>query len=209
MLQIHAFQNIRFCLLNVLNIIICGATFTPLLFTPFFLTRHAGFDAASGGLALAIGALGTAIAAALAGRMIERISGATVAVFGASLAALGLGIIGQVQTDATLAEVILTLAVAGVGLGLFQTAYLDGVTSILPEKDRGVAGGLAMVTRTIGVIAAASMLTLLFSHVQKSALQNDVGAVDAFLQGYNMVFLVAAASAFVGAILAWSFRRLA
>jgi EmrB/QacA subfamily drug resistance transporter len=206
-LQIRAFQNVRFCLLNVLNIIICGATFTPLLFTPFFLTRHAGFDAASGGLALAIGALGAAIAAALAGRMIERISGATVAVFGASLAALGLGLIGQVQTDATLAEVILTLAIAGVGLGLFQTAYLDGVTSILPEKDRGVAGGLAMVTRTIGVIAAASMLTLLFSHVQKSALQNDVGAVDAFLQGYNTVFLVAAASAFAGATLAWSFRR--
>jgi hypothetical protein len=45
--------------------------------------------------------------------------------------------------------------------------------------------------------------------VQKSALQNDVGAVDAFLQGYNTVFLVAAAAAFVGAILAWSFRRLA
>jgi hypothetical protein len=64
-----------------------------------------------------------------------------------------------------------------------------------------------MVTRTIGVIAAASMLTLLFSHVQKSALQNDVGAVDAFLQGYNTVFLVAAASAFAGATLAWSFRR--
>jgi EmrB/QacA subfamily drug resistance transporter len=201
-LRIDAFRNLRFCILNFLNVIVCGATFTPLLFTPFFLTQHAGFDAAAGGLALAMGACGTTIAAALAGQLIERVSGGVVAIVGASLAACGLGLVGQVQVDGTLVEVILTLAIAGIGLGFVQTAYLDGVTGLLPEKDRGVAGGLTMVTRTIGVVAAASLLTLLFSQVETAALSGGLASADAFLKGYSMVFSVAATAAVFGAVLA-------
>ncbi|MEL0002915.1 MAG: hypothetical protein VW620_07875, partial [Rhodospirillales bacterium] len=114
----------------------------------------------------------------------------------------GLGLVGQVQVDGTLVEVILTLAIAGIGLGFVQTAYLDGVTGLLPEKDRGVAGGLTMVTRTIGVVAAASLLTLLFSQVETAALSGGLASADAFLKGYSMVFSVAATAAVFGAVLA-------
>jgi MFS family permease len=70
-LRLDAFRSPRFALLNALNIVVSSASFTPLLFTPFFLTRYAGFDAATGGLALASGAVGTTIAAAIAGADVE------------------------------------------------------------------------------------------------------------------------------------------
>ena len=59
-----------------------------------------------------------------------------------------------------------------------------------------------MVTRTIGVIAAASMLTLLFSQVETTALGGGLASADAFLKGYSMVFSVAATAAVFGAVLA-------
>ena len=89
----------------------------------------------------------------------------------------------------------------------FQTAYLDGVTAGLPESERGVAGGLAMATRTIGVVAAASMLTLLFGETESSALAAGIGPEQAFSQAYALAFAIAATAAAAGAILAWTMRR--
>jgi predicted MFS family arabinose efflux permease len=206
-LRLDAFRSPRFALLNALNIVVSSASFTPLLFTPFFLTRYAGFDAATGGLALASGAVGTTIAAALAGRMLKTMSSPSVAALGAATAAVGLFLVGRVDSASTMAEVIATLAVAGAGLGFFQTAYLDGVTAGLPESERGVAGGLAMATRTIGVVAAASMLTLLFGETEAAALADGAGPEQAFGYAYALAFAAAATAAAAGAILAWTMRR--
>ena len=206
-LRVDAFKRPRFALLNGMNIVVCGSSFTPLLFTPFFLTGVAGFDAAAGGLALASGAVGTTAAAALAGRLIGPLSGGGVAALGAAVAAGGLFLIGQTGADSSLAGVIAALMVAGVGLGLFQTAYLDGVTGMLPEWERGVAGGLAMATRTVGVIASASMLTLIFGKVETGALAEGASQNAAFFAAYQAAFAVAAAAAGAGALLAWTMRR--
>ncbi len=206
-LRVEMFRRPRFALLNGLNVIVCGATFTPLLFTPFYLTRIAGFDAAAGGLALATGAVGTTAAAALAGRLIRLFSGGAVAALGAALGAAGLFLVGRVEAESGLLGVIAALAVSGVGLGLFQTAYLDGVTGMLPARERGVAGGLAMATRTIGVIAAASMLTLIFAAAETTELLIGSAPNTAFVAAYRIAFAVAATAAAAGAILAWIMRR--
>lgn len=53
---------------------------------------------------------------------------------------------------------IAALAVQGVGLGLFQLGYSDIVTAALPLRDRGVAGSLVLLTRTLGTVTSASHL---------------------------------------------------
>jgi hypothetical protein len=72
--------------------------------------------------------------------------------------------------------------IEGVGQGLLNVAYTDLVTSTLPEHDRGVAGSLALLTRTIGIVSGASILTALHAH--GSAGGN-------FLAGYRFTFLSA------------------
>jgi len=206
-IRIEVFRAPRFAGLNLMHIFVCGASFAPLLFTPFFLTRHAGFDAATGGLALASGAVGTTVAAAMGGRLIGPLPGAAVGGLGAALAAVGLFFIGRTEAEDGLLPILATLALAGAGLGLVQTAYLEGITAILPERERGVAGGLAMSTRTIGVVAAASMLTLLFDAFETGAAGEGAAPAKAFAAGYAAAFAVAATSAGVGVILALSMAR--
>jgi hypothetical protein len=90
-------------------------------------------------------------------------------------------------------------------LGLFQVAYTDIVTATLPLRDRGVAGSLAMVTRTLGTVASATLLSALFQKTQQAALSHGLAAGDAFLRGFRAVFF--AAAVFLLAALVASFVR--
>ena len=45
-------------------------------------------------------------------------------------------------------------------------AYTDIVTATIPPQHRGVAGSLAMVTRTVGTVSAAALVMLLFARLE-------------------------------------------
>jgi hypothetical protein len=80
--------------------------------------------------------------------------------------------------------------VQGVGLGLFQLAYSDIVTAALPLRDRGVAGSLVLLTRTLGTVTAASVVLMVFG-----LLNMKYG----FLEGFQKTFQLAALLAFAAA----------
>jgi hypothetical protein len=87
----------------------------------------------------------------------------------------------------------------GAGLGLFQLAYSDIVTAALPLRDRGVAGSLALLTRTLGTVCAASLVLMVFEILQIK---------HGFLEAYHQTFQLAALLAFVTAgLLALSSRK--
>ena len=88
----------------------------------------------------------------------------------------------------------------GVGLGLFQLAYSDIVTAALPLRDRGVAGSLVLLTRTLGTVTSASVIFLVFE---------ILNAKYGFLEGFQRTFQFAAVLAFVAAgLAAFSPRRI-
>jgi hypothetical protein len=85
-----------------------------------------------------------------------------------------------------------SLLVQGVGVGLFQVAYADLVVATLPLNDRGVAGSLTMVTRTLGIVGGATGLSATFRHFEAAALSAGASAADAFLAGFQSTFSYAA-----------------
>jgi hypothetical protein len=60
------------------------------------------------------------------------------------------------------------------------------------REDRGVAGSLTQLTRTIGVVSAASLLTLLFAAVEAARLGAGATPDAAFGAAFRWVFLVVA-----------------
>jgi MFS family permease len=110
---------------------------------------------------------------------------------GADLAGTGLGTVGLFGIS--LADVIpgitllvLAMAVQGVGIGLFQVAYLDIVTAAIPARNRGVAGALGMATRSIGTVTGATVLMLIFQSLRTSG-------PDGFMTAFQTTFRIAAA----------------
>src|SRR5207253_649944 len=94
--------------------------------------------------------------------------------------------------DANFTVMGLSLLLQGVGLGLFQVAYADLVTATLPPEDRGVAGSLTILTRTIGVVGGATGLSAAFHIFETTALSAGAPAADAFLAGFQATFFYAA-----------------
>jgi hypothetical protein len=71
-------------------------------------------------------------------------------------------------------------------------AYFDIVTASLPRADRGVAGSLVMMTRTLGTVTGATTLMLLFQTWRDAALTQGADEVPAFLSGFAFTFRMAA-----------------
>jgi hypothetical protein len=88
---------------------------------------------------------------------------------------------------------IASLLLHGAGLGLFQVAYTDVVVAALPAASRGVAGSLALVTRTVGLVLGATAWFWLLQAGEDRALDAGATGHAAFMQGFVRVYAVAAA----------------
>jgi MFS family permease len=179
--QLGLFRLPSFALLNAGSILVNLATFAVLLLVPFVLASMADLSQVERGLVLAASPGAVALAAPLAGRVI--VGGRTWPLSGgATLAGAGLLAIGV--WGASVPLLIVGMLVQGLGLGLFQVAYLDRVTAALPRADRGVAGSLAMLTRTLGLVFGAAALMLLFETLREGS---------AFAVAFRGTFLAASA----------------
>jgi hypothetical protein len=106
------------------------------------------------------------------------------------------------------------LGLQGFGLGLFQVATMDFVMGVIPRHQQGVAGSLTMLTRTVGVVAGATLGSFLLGVLQaRYAVQLEAAGVpvagiapQAFLLAFQVVFQYAAATAAVAGVLLWSSR---
>ncbi len=167
-IHLPAFRNLSFTWINVTNVIVNVTGFATMLFVPYFLVRVSELPLWQGGLVLAVGPLGMTLAASLAGRWISQLGASRLALIGSAHVAAGLLWIGCWQADTGPAAMAGGLIVHGAGLGLFQVASLESVIATLPKSNRGVAGALTLVMRTVGVVIAASTLPVLFSRFERA-----------------------------------------
>jgi EmrB/QacA subfamily drug resistance transporter len=184
LIALGVFRDLNFTLFNLTNVAVNLTGFSVLLLVPYYLTRATGLPLSLGGAVLASGPLGMIVAAQLAGRLAHRAGAGRIAFVGALFVASGITAIGFWGADESPVWMVGTLIVQGVGLGLFQVACLERVSATLPRANRGVAGSLVMVTRTVGVVLAASLLTMIFTVLETRA----AGAPDAFLTAFQTTF---------------------
>jgi MFS family permease len=192
LLRLSLFRDANFAIMNAASIAVNLVSFGVLLLVPYYLVRIADMDATAGGLMLAFGAGGMVIGSWLAGRVAGRVKIGRLALAGVVLSIAGLWIISTWTPATSLAVIGQSLLLQGVGLGLFQVAYADLVTATLPAEDRGVAGSLTILTRTIGVVGGATGLSVAFRFFEMAALSAGTPAADAFLAGFQDTFFYAA-----------------
>jgi MFS family permease len=163
----------------------------PLL-APYYLTRIAGYAPIESGAVLALSPAGILIGSALAARTAGVVGVRRTALLGGVLVAVGSLTIALWPSLPWLALILATLVLHGMGLGLFQVAYADIVVAALPRQERGVAGSLTMVTRTVGVMSAATALTALLHAIESRQSTSGASAAVAFESAFGTVFLCAA-----------------
>ena len=192
LIPLHVLRQRRFLLANLSHALVQWACFTVFLLVPFYLVDHLGYDSRLGGIFLAIGPLGAALAVPMAGEWLYRTPTETVTLLGTILIVMGLGGIALGSGNHDVVVFALCLLIQGAGLGLFQVANMDFIMAILPRTNQGVAGSLTMTMRTLGVVTGASVGTLLFVNFQDPSISEE-----SFTYAFRNTFAVAAGVAAV------------
>ena len=183
-IRLRVFRDLDFTILNLANFVVNLVGFSVMLLVPYYLSRVVGYPTWLGGFVLGCAPLGVAIAGPVGGWLIDRFDAGRVAFAGAVLLVAGLFAISLWQDASAMGTLIFGLMLHGLGLGQFYVAYMHIVTGTLARDDRGVAGSLAMVTRSAGIVTGAAVLSGLYA----GAVAPDVG----FLPAFQTVFHYAA-----------------
>jgi len=190
-IDLGLFRIPGFAALNGAHALAGFAAFSVMLVGPFYLARVAGLSPLLLGLVLAMSHGGAVLGAWLAGRLLGRVRAVALMRAGAIMVAAGLGAVAMWGAGTPLLLLMVPLAVQGAGTGLFTLAYTDLVTGTMRREDRGVAGSLTLLTRTLGTVAAASLLMLLFGGTEAAGLAAGAAAEAAFLAAFARVFMAA------------------
>ena len=137
--------------------------FGLLFAVPFYLERARTLGSGPTGLVLTALPVGIGLAAPLGGRWADRFGPRVVTVGGMVLAASCVGVLGPVRAGT--AAVVLVLAGAGVGLGLYTPANNAAVMAAAPRQQSGVAGGVLNMTRGIGTALGLAVTSLVLTVV--------------------------------------------
>ncbi len=187
------FRNPAFATINSASVLVYLTSFSILLFVPYYLVGVLGLPLPWAGVILAASFAGTITASPAAGRLLEYVPANRIAFAGAVLGGMGLIAIGWNGGSALgpMPLLLAALILQGFGVGLFQVAYMDVVLGTIPLHHRGVAGSVATLTRTLGTVSGATLLTVLFHAVETSALGGGQAVAAAFATAFRPTFQIA------------------
>ncbi len=186
------FRDPPFTLMNIASVVANFATFGVVLIVPFYLVGIVRLETSVAGVVLSLAALGTIAGSALAPGVIARLGGMATAATGMLLSSAGLLGIAMWSLHTPIAPMVPALLLQGFGMGLFLVAYTDLVTATLPVAERGVAGSLTMLTRSIGIITGAAGLSALHGMFEAASRSDNATPIDAFMAGFQAALAGAA-----------------
>ena len=208
--NLGVFRSRAFAGLNIAGVLVYLTSFSVLLLGPYYLVRFTGLTVAMAGAVLGASFVGSLVASPLSGWAVERIPAGRVAALGAALGAAGLVLIANWEPGAGGQSILIlaTLVLQGFGVGVFQVAYMDIVMRALPRQQRGVAGSIAMLSRSLGVVTGATFLTLIFHTIEAMRLADGELPAASFLTGFRVTFWLAGTLAgLAGLLVVFATRR--
>ena len=130
-----------------------AAMFSQTLLTPFLLARVLGLPPATLGVVLVSVPVALSIASPLSGWISDRFGGRRLPFAGMIVLAAALVLLSLAGADDSVGSIAARLALAGLGMGLFQSPNNAAVMSALPRERLGSGGGLLATARNGGMAA--------------------------------------------------------
>ncbi|WP_217430922.1 MFS transporter [Sphingomonas bacterium] len=139
-----------------------AAQMIGLVALPFYLESRFGYGHVATGLLITTLPLGVAVAAPLAGRLVDRHSSGLLGGVGLALLAAGYALIAALAGRTTTGWLIVGLAACGFGFGLFQAPNNRTMLGVAPARRSGAAAGMLATARLVGQTLGAVVVALLF-----------------------------------------------
>jgi EmrB/QacA subfamily drug resistance transporter len=178
---------------------------------PFVLVTSKGLDTFETGAVLATLPLAMATMSPIAGWLSDRIAPRHLMTVGLLTTATGMLLLATMSIETSVLGIVLRLALAGAGRGLFDPPNMAVVMSSVPADRLGTASATTTGTRAIGSAlgvavggAIFSAQSIAFANARSSQGLDDPAILpEALLSGLELAMFVAAGVAIFGAIVGW------
>ncbi len=163
------------------------------MMAPSLLQNGLGYTESHSGVVLIARPIAFSAAAWQAGRVGARLGTRSTAFVGSSLIAISMVVFATIGENGSGPQVLIALAVAGVGMGVAAPACVASVANSVPESDLGVAGAFQQLMAQFGAVAGAEVM---------QSVQLAGGGSGFELSDFGRGFYVAAAVGVGGAVIA-------
>jgi EmrB/QacA subfamily drug resistance transporter len=175
-------------------------------FTSLYLQGVLGFSPTKAGIAFVPMALLMATAAALSEPIARRFGAHRSVTLGMALMAGGIASVATFDNTATFLSLMPSFAAIGVGGGL-TIPLTATVLGIMPLDQAGVASGVFNTSREVAGLLGITVIGAILTGRQESLAKAGEVPLDAFLGGYRLGLIVAAALVMAGAVASWAALR--
>jgi len=192
---------------NIVGLLVAAALFSMFFFLSLYMQQVLGYDALDAGLAYLPLALGIIVSAGVASALVTRFGFKPILVAGLLITAVGLVWFSQIDVGGSyVGDILFPSLLAAVGLGFAFVPMTIAAVSGVASQETGLASGLINTSQQIGgalgLAILAAVATARTDDVMAAAGGAQNAVPNALTEGFQSAFLVGAAFAVIGAILA-------
>jgi len=156
-----------------------GSLFAMLLYIVIYLQDVLGYSALATGVRLLVSTGGMFVAAAVSGRLSERVPIRLLIAPGLALVGLGLWLMTGLRGSSSWEHLLPGLIVAGVGSGMVNPPLASTAVGVVVPQRAGMASGVNSTFRQVGFAASIAALGSIFLSSLQSEMVSRVSKVPA------------------------------
>jgi EmrB/QacA subfamily drug resistance transporter len=137
--------------------------YSVIFLMPFYLIQGRGLDAAQAGLILTAQPIIMAIAAPISGSLSDRIGSRLLSTLGMAIMAVGLFLLSRLGADSSTPTILISLAVTGLGTGIFVSPNTSALMGSAPRQRQGIASGILATARNVGMVLGVGLAGAIFT----------------------------------------------
>jgi EmrB/QacA subfamily drug resistance transporter len=189
---------------NIVVLLVGASSFGMWFFVSLYLQQVLGYSPIRAGLSFLPMTLCIVAASTVASRLVIRIGAKPILITGMALMTVGLAWFTDISATGTyLGDMLFPSLLTALGMGLaFVPATISAVAGVAPAE-AGLASGLVNTARLVGgALGLAILAAIATAHTNSDLRHAGTTAHAALVSGFQMAFVVSAALALVGALVA-------
>lgn len=206
LLQLKLFQNRLFSLSIFCAFISFVSISCSTIIQPFYLQYTMKYSPAFTGILMMVYPLVMSVVAPVSGNLSDKIGSEFLTFIGLVLNSTGLFLMSTLNTETSIINMLVYIAVMSIGNALFQSPNTSLIMSNAPRDMLGISGSVNALIRNLGMITGISLsLLILYGQMSRKIGHNVsnyvTGRDDIFIYGMRSAYIVAATICMVGALL--------
>jgi EmrB/QacA subfamily drug resistance transporter len=187
-MELSNFRNRPFAAANISALISFAALYNVILLMPFFLQNELGYSPEQVGIVFLAVPLVMSVVSPFSGWLSDRTNSFLLSSIGIGISSVSILWLGYLSPTSGSIDVVLRLALLGLGMGLFQAPNNSIIMGALPKEKIGIAAGTLGTMRNMGMVIGIAVSGAVFS--SRYVYYGNVGS--SFLPAFRDTYTVSA-----------------